>query len=161
MMLSLLNLISSSFWKNKSCFSFEAKKRLVAATFLSVLDYGDVLYMNASSKCLQSLDTVYHGALRFVTNFKTLRHHCSLYARVGWSLLSTRRLHHWHILIYKTILCVLPAYLQKYVIQKSTGAYQLRSEDLFYWLCLESVLNWGKGHLVMRLLFHGTSCKMR
>lgn len=95
---------------------------------MSVLDYGDVLYMNASSKCLQSLDMVY---LRFVTNFKTLTHHCSLYAQVGWFALSTRRLHHWHILIYKTILGVLPSYLQKYVIRKSTGTYQLRSEDLF------------------------------
>lgn len=29
---------------------------------------------------------------------------CLLYARVGWSVLSTHRLMHWHILIYKTIL---------------------------------------------------------
>ena len=100
-LLKKLKIKLGFYFRNKSCFTFEAKKRLVAATFLSVLDYGDVLYTNASSKCLQSLDTVYHGALRFVTNFKTLTHHCSLYARVGWFALSTLRLHHWHILIYK------------------------------------------------------------
>ena len=35
------------------------KKRLVAATFLPVLDYGDLLYMNASAKCLHMIDTAY------------------------------------------------------------------------------------------------------
>ena len=39
--------------------------------------------MHASSQCLHSVDTVYHGALRFITNLKALIHHCSLYARVG------------------------------------------------------------------------------
>ena len=35
------------FFRNKSCFSFEARKRLVTVTFLPVLDYGDLVYMNA------------------------------------------------------------------------------------------------------------------
>jgi len=35
------------FYRNKSCFSLEARKRLVTVTFLPVLDYGDLLYMNA------------------------------------------------------------------------------------------------------------------
>ena len=36
--------------RNKSCFSFEAKRRFDAATFMSVLDYGDVPYMHESSQ---------------------------------------------------------------------------------------------------------------
>jgi len=58
--------------------SFEAKMSLVAATFMSVLDYGDVINMHASSQCLYALDIVYHGALRFITNLKTLTRHCVL-----------------------------------------------------------------------------------
>ena len=119
------------YFRNKACFSFEAKKRLVAATFMSVLDYGDVLYMHASAQCLHTLDTVYHGALRFITNFRSRTHHCSLYARVGWSALSTRRLYHWHVLVYKAILGLLPCYLGRYLSQKFTGSHNLRSQDLF------------------------------
>jgi hypothetical protein len=29
--------------------SFEARRRLVSATFMPLLDYGDILYMNASA----------------------------------------------------------------------------------------------------------------
>lgn len=52
--------------RNMFFFCFDAK-RLVALTFMPVIDYGDVLYMHASSQSLHSLDTVYHGALRFIT----------------------------------------------------------------------------------------------
>jgi len=38
---------------------------LISATFL-VLDYGDVIYMHAASTTLHTLDTVYHGTLRFI-----------------------------------------------------------------------------------------------
>ena len=55
------------FFRNKSCFSFEARKRLVSVTFLPVLDYGDLIYMNTPAHCLERLDAAYHSALRFVT----------------------------------------------------------------------------------------------
>jgi len=104
----------------KSCLSFEWRNRLVSATFMSVRDYGDVLYKHASSQSLQSLDTVHHGALRFITSLKSLTHHCLLYARVGWSSFSARRLIHWRILIIKSILGLLPSYLLTYISQRST-----------------------------------------
>lgn len=43
----------------------------------------------------------------------------------------TRRLKHWHILVYKVILGLPPSYLQTYITQKSTGTYGLRSQDLY------------------------------
>lgn len=98
---------------------------------MSVLDYGDIIYMNASSQSLHTLDTVYHGALRFITNCKALTHHCELYARVGWSALTTRRWNHWMTVIYKAILGLLPPYLQTYITQKRIGSYNLRSQELF------------------------------
>ena len=39
-----------------------ARKKLVQATFLSVIDYGDLLYLHAASSVLQRLDSVYQAA---------------------------------------------------------------------------------------------------
>ena len=86
--------------RNKLCFSFNVKKQLVATTFLSVLDCGDLLYMHTSAQCLHKVDTAYHASLRFITNCKALTHHCELYSRVGWPALATRRLCHWYSFIY-------------------------------------------------------------
>ena len=70
-------------FQSKSCFSLEGRKRLVSSTFLLVSDYGDTLYMYAPVASLRMLDTVYHGALRFITNTKTLTRHCTLYVTVA------------------------------------------------------------------------------
>ncbi len=37
---------------------------------MSVLDYGDAMYMHESSQSWHALDPVYHGALRFITLLK-------------------------------------------------------------------------------------------
>lgn len=124
-----LRLKLGFYFRNRMCFSFNVKKRLVEATFLPVLDYGDHLYMHASSQCLHRLDTVYHASLRFITNCKVLTHHCDLYSRVGWPALATRRLCHWYIFIYKAILRLLPSYLCVFIIPRSVGQYSLRSQD--------------------------------
>ncbi len=42
----------------------------MSATFLQILDYGDVVYQHAPSYLLSSLDALYHGALRFITDSK-------------------------------------------------------------------------------------------
>ncbi len=126
-----LRLKLGFYFHNKLCFSFNVKKHLVAATFLPVLDYGDVLYMHASVQCLQMVDTLYHSSLRFITNCKALTHHCELYARVGWPALATRRFTHWCIFIYKAILEPLPRYLCVLITQNNTGQYSLRSQDFF------------------------------
>jgi hypothetical protein len=94
------------YFRIKACFSFEARRRLVSASIMPLPDYGDI-YMNGSAQCLRSIDTLYHGTLRCI-NCKTLTHHCTLYTRVGWPSLVTRRLSHWCTFIYKAILGLLP-----------------------------------------------------
>jgi hypothetical protein len=84
--------------------------------------------MYASAQCLRSIDTLYHGTLRFILNCKTLTHHCTLYSRAGWPSLVTRRLRHWYTFIYKAILSLLPFYLGIFIVQKC-GGYSLRSQD--------------------------------
>lgn len=127
-LLKKLKLKLSFFFRNKCCFSAAARKRLVATTFLPLLDYGDVLYMNAPVSCLQHLDAAYHGALRFITGSKPLTHHCTLYSLVNWSSLSIRRTLHWYTFIYKSILGLLPAYLSNYLSCKQS-TYSLRTHD--------------------------------
>ncbi len=70
----------------------------MSATFLPILDYGYVVDQ------LSSLDALYHGALRFITDCKCITHHCELYERVAWPSLRIRRKMYWHLLIYKAIL---------------------------------------------------------
>ncbi len=72
------------YFRNKSCFSFNARKKLVSGTFLPILDYSVSACLFLSS-CLSG--SVYHGALRFITDCSFSTHHCSLYNRVAWSSL--------------------------------------------------------------------------
>lgn len=116
------------YYRNKSCFSFGARKTLIQATFLSKLDYGDILYMHAKKSSLKMLDSVYHAALRFVTNSSFRTHHCNLYESVGWPSLHNRRLEHWYVFLYKAIMYKLPSYLCSLLIPKvTTGKCNLRS----------------------------------
>ncbi len=119
------------YFRNKFCFSFNVRKKLVTATFLPVLDYGDVVYQFAPSYLLSSLDAVYHGALRFISDCKSSTHHCLLYNRVGWSSLLIRRKMHWYLIIYKAILGMLPSYLCCLIKQKIVEKYFLRSQNCY------------------------------
>ena len=96
-------------------------------TFLPVLDYGDLIYMNAPAHYLIKLDAAYHSALRFVTNCKALTHHCTLYARAGLPSLTVRRLSHWYMFIYKAMLDKLPSYICSLITRRIESSYCLRS----------------------------------
>jgi hypothetical protein len=48
-------------YRHKACFSFEARKELVQCTLRSVLDFSDVINMQASATTLRALDSVYHS----------------------------------------------------------------------------------------------------
>lgn len=116
----------------------------MATTFLSILDYGDILYRHTSAQNFHMLDTAYHASLRFITNCKPLTHPCELYFQVGWPPIATRRLCHWYTFIYKAILGLLPSYLCVYIIQKSNERHFLRSQGFFYALCAKDSYRNGK-----------------
>lgn len=103
-----VKLLLGFYFLSKPWFSSRVKLKLFEASFLPIIDYDDVLYMNASSQCLHILDSVYHGALRVITNCGALTHHCTLHSKVNWPSLYVRRLKHWHVLIYKAILEMIP-----------------------------------------------------
>lgn len=116
------------FFRNKSCFSAKVRDYLISTTFLPILDYGDILFMNAAEKHLKRLDSVYHCALRFITGCGYGVHHCRLYAAANRPSLSARRLSHWLLFVYKTVLGLLPDYLSTYLI-RSNKSHGLRSQD--------------------------------
>ena len=120
------------FYRNKSCFPLHCRKTLVEATFLSVLDYGDILYRYASAATLKPLDSVYHSALRFITGDPYSTHHCTLYNKVGWSSLSVRRDLHLHLFTYKAIIGMLPLYVSS-LLTWPASSHHTRSND---WLTL-------------------------
>ncbi len=121
-----LKLKLGFYFRNKSNLTFNAKNKLVEATFLTVLDYGDILFKHAASSILTSLDSVYHASLCLITNAKSRTHHCILYEMVGWTSLAICRKQHWYIFIYKAMLGKLPAYLCT-LLCLCSGNYQLRS----------------------------------
>ena len=55
------------------------RKRIVEAVFLSVLDYGDVIYGQAASSTLKPLEAVDHSALRFITGDTVVMGHTIAY----------------------------------------------------------------------------------
>lgn len=78
-LVSKLKIKLGFLYRSKSCLSIRARKYLVTATFLPILDYGDLIYMSGSAQCLQKLDVVYHCALCFFTGCNYRTHHCTLY----------------------------------------------------------------------------------
>lgn len=58
---------------------------------MSVLNYGDIIYMHASASTLKPLHVIYHSALRFASGAASATHHCTLYRLVGqtssWALI--------------------------------------------------------------------------
>jgi len=125
-----LKLRLGFYFRHKACFNLLARKKLVQATFLSVLDYGDVVYMHAASSTLHLLDSVYHCVLRFITNSGYRTHHCMLYELVGWTSLNLCRQLYLHIFLYKAMLGKLPAYLCN-LLKKNSSRFSLRSTRWF------------------------------
>lgn len=64
------------------------RKEFVEATFLPVIDYSDILYMQATSSVLRSLDWVDHATQHFITDAKSSPLH-SLIDLVGRTSLTT------------------------------------------------------------------------
>lgn len=118
-----LKLKLDFYFRNGSFVYLKTKNRPVDATFTSML----VIFMHASSQCPHALDAVYHGALTFITNYKSITHPCLLYAWVGGPLLSVRRLINWYSFIF---MVVLGLYLCSSVIWKGVSSHSLPSRDL-------------------------------
>lgn len=79
------------------CFPKYSKKMVLEALFLSVLDYGDVIYRHTASSVQKPLHAVDHSSLGFITGDKYT--FCVFYSNVGWPSLNVRDWH-WHLFIF-------------------------------------------------------------
>ena len=104
------------------------------ATFLSVLDFGDIIYMHAFPSVLKPFDTLYHSSIRFIAGDGFMTHHCHLDQNVGWTSLALRREQHCILFIYKAPLKKLPLYLLSLLTFRSfnyfTRAYNPLALDI-------------------------------
>lgn len=116
-------------YRNRTSFPKICRKRVIEAVFLSVLDYGDIVYRHASATALKPLDSVYHSALRFITGDPFKTHHCSLYEKVGWTSLSLRRELHWFLFIFKSLIGKQPPYLSA-MLDWNSQSFNTRSSEL-------------------------------
>ena len=120
-------------FRNRLRFPQFCRKRVVESIFLSVLDYGDVIYRHASASSLKPLDSVYHSALRFITGDRYDTHHCILYSKVGWPSLAARRDYHWLLYIFKALTGKQPPYIAA-LLDRNAPAHQTRSS---HWITLK------------------------
>lgn len=74
----------------------------MSATFLPLLDNGDLIYMNASVHSKKH-DIVFHSALGFITGCSYQTHHFMLYNKVELPSLYMRRSFNWYRFIYNSI----------------------------------------------------------
>ena len=116
-------------YRNRASFPIISRKRLIEAVFLSVLDYGDIIYRHAAASTLKCLDSVYHSSIRFITGDSYGTHHCILYNKVGWSSLTERRELHWHLFLYKAILGDCPSYISAFLEWAPARPYHTQSSN--------------------------------
>lgn len=140
---SKLRLKLGFYYRNKAWFSLRARKFLISGTFRPVLNYGDAVYMGASTSGLQSSTPVHHCALRFITGCSSLTHHCELSAKAGLPSLNVRRFTHWMTQVYKALLGLVPAYLCP-LPQRIKSQYVLQSDDILHLAAPCVGLKWGE-----------------
>lgn len=115
--------------ENKTYFPLISRKKIVESVFLSVVDYGDIIYRHAAATTLKPLDSIYHSAPRCVTGDRYDNHHCILYQKVGWSSLCDRRMKHWYLFIFKALTGKLPSYISS-LLERRSGSYSTCSSSL-------------------------------
>lgn len=101
----------------------------MSVTFLSILDYGDIVYMNAISFSSLRMCVIGHSNLLLTakTQLITLYTLYTLYPLMKWPSLHTRRHLHWNLFIFKSILNLVPSYLSCY-FKRRTKTCSLRSQ---------------------------------
>ncbi len=110
--------------------------------------------MNASAHCFRMLDSVYHGALRFISNCGSFTHHFILLSEVDWTSLWVHCLSYWYVLSNKAILGIIPSYLSS-LLKRKHGNHNLWSRDICNLLFPKQELNWETKHLHFRHLMLG------
>jgi hypothetical protein len=104
--LSFIDELVRCSYRNRLCLSDKLaveRKKIIQSTYLSVLDYGDIIYQSEAATNFKPLGAIYHSALRFVTGESFDTHHCILYQKFGWTSLTTLRSLHYSLSVYMAL----------------------------------------------------------
>ena len=137
----------SLFYRNRSCLSLSSRKQMIQSTFIPVIDYGVIVYLNAAATVLKLLDTVYRS---FITGDRFSIHHSILYQKEGWPYLEVSQINALYSFCFIQPSCINLPYLTSLLIYRRTS-YQTRSRG---WLTLRSLLS--QINLLLVCFFHLT-----
>ena len=102
--------------------------KILYLTFIRpLLEYGDILFDNCSARDKHELDMIQNEAARIVTGATRLVSLDKLYNDLCWESLSTRRLNHKLVFIYKIRNGMSPAYLSSILPLRHTDRYNFRN----------------------------------
>ena len=120
-----INFSTGVLYRNKNCFTFTARRKIVLQAILPIMDYADIIYQTANKTNLLPLNTIYNRLCRFVLNCPYMTHHCILYENLNLTSPTVRRQQHWLQFIFKCIHFNYPQYLKQYLVPY-TSQHQLR-----------------------------------
>ena len=120
-----VNFSAGVLFRNRKCFTFTVRKKLVLQLILPIIDYADVVYQTAPKINLLPLNTIYNRLCRFILGCPYLTHHCSMYETLNLPSPTVRRQQHWLQFIFKCIYFNYPQYLKQYMVHY-TSRHQLR-----------------------------------
>ena len=126
-----INFSTGVLYRNRNCFTFTVRKRLVQQLILPILDYADVIYQTAPKTHLLPLNSVYNQLCRFVLDCPYMTHHCTLYETLNLPSPTSRRHQHWLQFIFKCIYFNYPQYLKQLLVPY-TSSHQLRHCSQIY-----------------------------
>ena len=126
-----INYSTSVLYRNRNCFTFSARKKIVLQAVLPIMDYADIVYQTTNKTILHPLNTVYNRLCRFVLDCPFMTHHCILYENLNLTSPTVRRQQHWLQFIFKSIHFNYPQYLKQYLVPYSSQ-HQLRHTSQIY-----------------------------
>ena len=92
---------------------------LVQGTAMSALDYGDIIYVNASQSALNKIQKCQNFAARVITRTRKYDHISPVLKRLEWLTMEARRFQHRVLLVRKCVRKEVPPYLQEMFIKNN------------------------------------------
>ncbi len=127
-----VNFGLSTLYCSRHCFTLNVRKKLAIQLLFPLLDYCDVVYLNAPKFDLAPLNTAYNRICRFVLGCAFHTHHCALYQNLNLPSPDARRHMHWLEFIYKSFNLNYPPYLKQY-LSRFISTHQVRhTSQLFF-----------------------------
>ena len=135
-----INFSTGVLYRNRKCFTFTVRKKLVQHLILPIMDYADIVYQTAPKTNLLPINTLFNRLCRFTLDCPYLTHHCTMYEDLNFLSPTARRQQHWLQFIFKCIHFNYPQYLKQYM-DPFTSNHHLRHCVQIYFKVPSNVSN--------------------